>query len=482
MNNFRDKANFIWSIADLIRDAFRRSKYQDVILPFTVLRRIDCVLAPTKQKVLERNAQLKKKGLENRDPQLRKASGYAFFNTSLYDFEKLLADANYLLTSFVGLHDHTIAKKVQIMIDHFADHVAPRIESKAKAMIVTRSRLHALRYKLAVDRYLKEKQYPFKAVVAFSGTVNDAGIKYTEASMNGFPESQTAKTFKRDEYRFLVVAYKFQTGFDQPLLHTMYVDHKLGGVRAVQTLSRLNRVHLDKDETTVLDFANEADEIQKAFEPYYDRTVLKEGTDPNLLYDIETQLGKFHFYDQSEVDRFAEIFFNSKGTQDKLHAVLAPVVDRFSAASDEDKAEFRGYLTDFIRLYAFLSQVLPFGNPDLEKLYAFGKLLSRKLPVSREKLPVEIQENIDMESYRIQKTGRGQISLSRGTAKLEPMGPKSTYPPPSEEIESLSQIILDLNQRFGTDFAEEDKVFIEQLEEKLAADAALEATVRVNLT
>ena len=230
----------------------------------------------------------------------------------------------------------------------------------------------------------------------------------------------------------------------------------------------------------VLDFANETDEIQKAFEPYYDRTVLREGTDPNLLYDIETRLEKFHFYNQSEVDRFAEIYFSSKGTQDKLHALLAPVVERFNAGSDEDRAEFRGYLSDFIRLYAFLSQVIPFTDPDLEKLYVFSRLLSRKLPVSREKLPVEIQENIDMESYRIEKTGSGKISLSRGTGKLEPMGPKGIYLPPTEEIEPLSQIIFELNERFGTDFTDEDKVFIEQLEEKLAGDVALEASVRVN--
>jgi type I restriction enzyme R subunit len=160
-------------------------------------------------------------------------------------------------------------------------------------MIVTRSRLHAVRYKRAVDRYLKEKGYPFKALVAFSGTVRDGGADYTEANMNGFPEAQTAETFKRDEYRMLIVAYKFQTGFDQPLLHTMYVDKKLGGVNAVQTLSRLNRVAPGKSETFVLDFVNDADEIQKAFEPYYDRTLLKEATDPNLLYDLQTKLSDF---------------------------------------------------------------------------------------------------------------------------------------------------------------------------------------------
>ncbi len=162
------------------------------------------------------------------------------------------------------------------------------IGGKAKAMIVTRSRLHAVRYKLAVDKYLAERGYPFKALVAFSGTVQDGGQAYTESGMNGFPEAQTAKTFERPEYRFLIVANKFQTGFDQPLLHTMYVDKKLGGVNAVQTLSRLNRTHPEKKGTMVLDFANEADEIKAAFEPYYETTLLSEATDPNLLYEIQT--------------------------------------------------------------------------------------------------------------------------------------------------------------------------------------------------
>src|SRR5450759_4922272 len=192
-------------------------------------------------------------------------------------------------------------------------------------MIVTRSRLHAVRYKLAVDRYVAERGYPFKAIVAFSGTVQDGGQSYTESGMNGFPEAQTAKTFERLEFRFLVVANKFQTGFDQPLLHTMYVDKKLGGVNAVQTLSRLNRTYPEKKGTMVLDFANEADEIKDAFEPYYETTLLSESTDPNLLYEVQTRLAAFPVYTQADVEAFAKIYFDPKATQDQLYAVLAPV-------------------------------------------------------------------------------------------------------------------------------------------------------------
>ncbi len=188
------------------------------------------------------------------------------------------------------------------------------IGGKAKAMIVTRSRLHAVRYKLAVDKYLAERGYPFKALVAFSGTVQDGGQSYTESGMNGFPEAQTAKTFERPEYRFLIVANKFQTGFDQPLLHTMYVDKKLGGVNAVQTLSRLNRtLPPEKKGTMVLDFANEADEIKAAFEPYYETTLLSEATDPNLLYEIQTRLAAFPVYTEADVDGLRQGLLRPQG-------------------------------------------------------------------------------------------------------------------------------------------------------------------------
>ena len=191
------------------------------------------------------------------------------------------------------------------MVEHFVSQIQGRIGGKAKAMIVTRSRLHAVRYKREVDAYLKSKGYGFKALVAFSGTVRDGGVEYTEAGMNGFSDAQTALKFRRTENRLLIVANKFQTGFDEQLLHTMYVDKKLGGVNAVQTLSRLNRTCLGKEETAVLDFANEQEEIQKAFQPYYDRTLLSESTDPNLLYDLQHQLANYHFYMSDELDRFA---------------------------------------------------------------------------------------------------------------------------------------------------------------------------------
>ncbi|MGN2390682.1 RNA-binding domain-containing protein [Pelomicrobium sp. G1] len=388
--------------------------------------------------------------------------------------------AEYLLKSFVELHPHAIGEKVKIMVEHFASQVQGEIGGKAKAMIVTRSRLHAVRYKLAVDKYLAERGYPFKALVAFSGTVKDGGKDYTEANMNGFPEAQTAKTFERPEYRFLIVANKFQTGFDQPLLHTMYVDKKLGGVNAVQTLSRLNRTHPEKKSTMVLDFANEAHEIQAAFEPYYETTLLSEATDPNLLYEMEHRLAAFPVYTGADIEAFAKVYFDPKATQDRLYAVLNPLVDRFQALSKEEQTDFRGQLTDYVRLYAFLAQVMPFADASLEKLYVFARHLRRLLPADREALPREVQQNIDMESYRIQQTGSGRIALDRKPGVLDPVITKSAHGASPEELEALSRIIAELNERFGLNLGPEHRVTLGQMMEKLDEDAALDAAARVN--
>jgi len=394
-----------------------------------------------------------------------------------YDKKK----AEYLLKSFVELHPHAIGEKVKICVEHFAAQVQSEIGGRAKAMIVTRSRLHAVRYKLAVDEYLKERGYPFKALVAFSGTVQDGGRSYTEAGMNGFPEAQTAKTFERPEHRFLIVANKFQTGFDQPLLHTMYVDKKLGGVNAVQTLSRLNRtLPPEKKGTMVLDFANGADAIQAAFEPYYETTLLSEATDPNLLYEIQSRLAGFPVYTEADVDGFAKRYFDPKATQDQLYAVLAPVVERFRAISEEEQHDFRGQLTDYARLYAFLAQVLTFADADLEKLYVFARHLRRLLPADRVELPREVQQNIDMESYRIQQTGSGKIALDRKTGVLAPVATKESHGTAPAEMETLSRIIAELNERFGLNLGPEHRVTLGQMMEKLDDDPGLDASARVN--
>jgi type I restriction enzyme R subunit len=393
-----------------------------------------------------------------------------------YDRQKATA----LLKSFVELHPHAIERKVAILVEHFAAQVQHAIGGKAKAMIVTRSRLHAVRYKLAVDRYLKEHGYPFKTLVAFSGTVKDGGKEYTEASMNGIAEAQTARTFQQTAMRFLIVANKFQTGFDQPLLHTMYVDKVLGGVNAVQTLSRLNRTHAQKESTAVLDFANDAGDIQQAFAPYYETTLLSEGTDPALLYDLEHRLHEAGVYTASEVDAFAQCYFTPKTTQAQLYAVLAPIVARVAALHPDDQRAFRSLLTDYVRLYTFLAQVLPFIDTGLEKLYLFVRHLRRLVRVEREGLPVEIQQSIDMESYRVQQTGKGGIQLPRGAGTLDPQGLTDPFAPTAEQLEPLSQIIAELNARFGLNLGEEHRLTIGHMLNRLRGDAALEVGSKAN--
>jgi type I restriction enzyme R subunit len=390
-------------------------------------------------------------------------------NDPRYDKKK----ASYLLKSFVELHPHAIHEKVRIMVEHFAAQAQDAIGGRAKAMIVTRSRLHAVRYKLALDRYLEERGYSWKALVAFSGSVPDGGQSYTESGMNSagkdqvISERQTATEFEKPEYRFLVVANKFQTGFDQPLLHTMYVDKKLGGVNAVQTLSRLNRIHPEKRGTMVLDFVNEADEIRQAFEPYYDATLLSEETDPNLLYEIQGRLADFTVYAEADVDLFARVYFDRKATQDQLYAALTPVRQRFEGLAPQEQTRFRGELTDYVRLYAFLAQVLTFADVSLEKLYVFARHLRRLLPADREELPREVQQNIDMESYRIQQTSRGAIRLERRAGQLEPMRTRAHRDGGREDAEPLSQIIAELNERFGLNLGPEHRVTLEQIRNAL---------------
>ena len=393
-----------------------------------------------------------------------------------YDKKK----AAHLLKSYVDRHPNTINMKVRIMVEHFTSQVQDKIGNQAKAMIVTRSRLHAVRYKLAIDRHLAEQGYPFKSLVAFSGTVEDGGQSYTESGMNGQSETQTAGTFDTPEYRFLIVANKFQTGFDQPLLHTMYVDKKLGGVNAVQTLSRLNRVYPEKEETLVLDFANKTDEIKAAFDPYYETTLLSEETDPNLLYQVQTRLGNYPVYAPADVDSYAGIYFGPSPAQDQLYAALAPSVERFRDLTQDDQDKFRKELTRYIRFYAFLAQVLTFADPDLEKLYVFARHLRPLLPIDRDELPLEIQQYIDMESYRIRETRSAAIELERGPGSLDPILDEESYDLLPEEMETLSRIISELNERFGTELGAEHCATLGQMMERLEGDEALDASARVS--
>lgn len=391
-----------------------------------------------------------------------------------------------LLKREVELHQYTIAQKTALMVEHFWETVRHHIpdaqgNGQAKAMVVTRSRLHAVRYKQAFDEYLKKQGYPIKALVAFSGTVNHQGLDYTEAQMNGFSDKQTAEQFKKSESRFLIVAEKFQTGFDQPLLHTMYVDKNLSSIAAVQTLSRLNRTHPRKAETMVLDFANQSDDIQAAFQPYYEATLLSEGTDPNKLYDTQALLKEFHLYTDEEITEIAALYLSKGEKASQLQPLLRAIVGRYEYIPEpERRLEFKHRLRSYIRLYAFLSQIVTFKDPDLERLYLFARLLLRALPQEREKTSLRAAEYADLESYRIQKPFSGKIGLESGVGTLDPLSNLDSAVIKDPEKAALSEIIAEINQRFGTDFTEADRVFFAELKTRLAGNDSLQASAKAN--
>mgnify|MGYP001561017205 CR=1 FL=1 len=392
------------------------------------------------------------------------------------EYEKRKATA--VLKRYVDLHEHAIKKKTEIMLEHLNKNAKGAVKGRAKAMVVTRSRLHAVRYKLEFDKQLKEQGSNVKALVAFTGTIKDEGHEFTESNMNGFPESQTVKKFDTDEYRIMIVAHKFQTGFDQPLLHTMYVDKKLKGVNAVQTLSRLNRIFPGKDGISVLDFVNETDDIRNSFQPYYETTILSEGTDPNVLYEIERDILKFDIIDQSEIDRFSELWYSTED-QSKLHQVLAPSVKQYEELSKEDKFTFKDNLRRYAKTYAFITQIVTFKDVSLEKLYLYSRFLLKKLPIDKDSLPREIVESIDMDRYRIKTTYKGGITLEKKEGQLTPLTPEEKQPPISE-YDRLSAIIAKINEIGETQFSENDKVKFTKLADTISRNEGFQDSMETN--
>lgn len=372
------------------------------------------------------------------------------------------------LKIFVESHSHAIAKKTALMVGHFTDNVIGKVKINglAKAMVVTGSRRNAVKYKKAFDKYLSETGIPYKAIVAFSGEIDGQ----TESALNHFSSASIPEEFKKSECRFLIVANKFQTGFDQPLLHTMYVDKKLGGVNAVQTLSRLNRTVPGKTDTFVLDFVNSIDEIKKSFEPYFETTVLGEATDPNKLFDLQSALDAFQVYTPEQVQDFSQkIVLNVPVSQ--LHSILDSAAEVFrTALSEKAQEDFRTKCKSYVRLYVFLSQIVPFVNPYLERLYLFLNHLQNKLDKPRdEDLAQGILDNIDMESYRLQKEGEFVIRLKQGE-ELHPIPIEMRGGTSEPEMEYLSNIVKEFNDRFGTQFSNEDKV--KKMTEDIMADVA----------
>ena len=368
------------------------------------------------------------------------------------------------VSRFESLHPHNIAQKTAIIIEHFREVTKNKIDGKAKAMVVTASRLHAVRYLFEFRRYIQEHNYTdLDVLVAFSGSLEDEGQEWTEEKINKtkdgevIKENQLKKYF-HDEFDMLIVAEKYQTGFDEPLLHTMFVDKKLNSVKAVQTLSRLNRTTRGKEDTFVLDFANTQEEIQRAFQPFYEATVLEDETDPNLIYTLKRQLDDFHIYQEREVEEFAKKFYQKTvPTLSILSPILKPAIERYEALEDKQKDEFKSLIHGFNRSYSFITQICRMFDKDMQKLYVFTKYLTKLLPKNNSE-KINLEDALLLEYYKLQKTAEGNITLEK-TEGVVP-GIKGGAGSGSKEKEkgSLSEILDKFNKKFGTTFTEQDKV------------------------
>ena len=394
------------------------------------------------------------------------------------------------LTRYLELHPVNIEQVVSVIVEHFRLYVMHELGGRAKAMVVTGSRLAAVKYKLAFDRYIKEQGYTgIRSLVAFSGTVedpDDPGSSYTEVAMNdGLAESELPETFERDYYRVLLVAEKYQTGFDQPLLQTMYVVKRLAGVQAVQTLSRLNRIAPGKSRTFVLDFANEEDDIYTAFKPYYETTPVGENADPHRLSELQHRLLQWAIFAPADVTSFTEVWYRGKRDHSAtdhrvMNAVLDAVVQRFQDREEEEREEFRGQLKAYRNLYAFLSQIIPYQDTDLERFYAFARNLLAKLPPPGDGQAFVLDDEVALRFFRLQQMSEGSMDLSDGEA--DPLkGPTDigTGQARDEDV-SLSILIDGLNERFGTDFAVADQLFFDQVRASAEHNENIAEAARAN--
>ena len=369
------------------------------------------------------------------------------------------------LRRYVEGHDHAIHLKAEIMVDHFREQVLARqqVGGEARAMVVTRSIHRAVQYYHAIRQYLTERKSPYQAIVAFSGEHEYGGASVTESSLNGFPSSQIASKIQQHPYRILVCAEKFQTGYDEPLMHTMYVDKDLSGIKAVQTLSRLNRAHPKKHDVFVLDFVNDADTIKEAFSDYYQTTILSDETDPNKLHDLKAALDGYQIYSDGEIDRFVSSFLEKAG-REELDPILDTCVAAYRQELDEDgQVDFKGKAKAFVRTYGFLSAVLPYSLKEWEKLSIYLNFLVPKLPAPKEEdLSKGILESIDMDSYRVEKQATEKIRLAEEDAEIDPVPVTGGGHKSEPELDRLSNIIEEFNDLFG-DIPWEDRDRVQRL-------------------
>ena len=407
------------------------------------------------------------------------ASYYRLAKTVEDDPEFDVKKAQSKLRRFVEGSDHAIRLKAEIMVDHFHDQLLAqgKIGGAARAMVVTNGIERAIQYYHAISDYLAERKSHYQALVAFSGEHEYGGVKLSEASLNGLPSAQIADRFQGDPYRFLVCADKFQTGYDEPLLHTMYVDKTLSGIKAVQTLSRLNRAHPKKHDVFVLDFLNDADTIRAAFADFYRATILADETDPNKLHDLQADLDLAQVYSDEQVEELARRYLGG-AERDQLDPILDACVAVYLRELDEDgQVDFKGNAKAFIRTYGFLSAVLPYSNAGWEKRSIFLNLLVPKLPAPEEPdLAKGILDAIDLDSYRVEKQAMQKILLPDEDAEIGPVPTSAAGSRPEPELDRLSNILRTFNEHFG-DIRWEDadrvrQLIIETIPSRVAADTA----------
>lgn len=400
------------------------------------------------------------------------------------DLEVPKGKAASALARYASLHPTNLAQKAEIIVEHFRANTAKKIDGSAKAMVVTRSRLHAVRYKQAIDAYINEKKYKdVRTLVAFSGTVYDPdvpSIEYTEYLLNHIKSTAIPEEFAKS-YQVLIVAEKFQTGFDQPLLHTMYVDKKLNGIAAVQTLSRLNRIHPNKEDTFVLDFVNEAEDIQEAFRPYFEETT-SVPTDPNILYNLQQRIMSAGILHRDEVRLAVEgiLSATTKGSS-ALKANTDTAVARWEQLDDDSKSDFKSLCRNYVAAYSFLAQIVPFKDTELEELYYYTKMLERRLHIDGGGT-VDIDDSVVLTHLRTQiESQNADLSLLQGSE--DPMGPaivESSSGKKEDDTELLSRLIADLNERFGLNLTDADRIWFEQQQQHYANDPDLKAVAEAN--
>mgnify|MGYP003662947103 CR=1 FL=1 len=407
------------------------------------------------------------------------SSYYRLIKTVEADPEFDTKRATKKLRRYVESNDHAIRLKAEIMVDHFHEQVLAlnKIGGQARAMVVTSGIERAIQYYQAISAYLVERKSPHKSIVAFSGEHEFRGTKVTEASLNGFPSKDIVDQIESDSYRFLICADKFQTGYDQPLLHSMYVDKTLSGIKAVQTLSRLNRAHPQKHDAFVLDFMNDTDTIRASFDTFYRTTILSDETDPNRLHDIKATLDGYQVYEIALIDQLVALYL-AGADRDQLDPILDICVAAYSANLDEDgQVDFKGKAKAFTRTYSFISAILPYTNADWEKLSIFLNFLVPKLPAPREEdLSKGILEAIDMDSYRVEKQAAQKVQLADQDAEIDPVPTDGGGHKAEPELDRLSNIIRGFNDLFGNiTWADTDRIrrlIATEIPDKVAANAA----------